>query len=185
MEESKNMIKKASKTTSHWYSGMTFLLRLLAVASASLVVCASALAAPKNSVEVRKDSVEVRMIPGGLPQTDMSAESVTVTVSRYQFQAAMPDHEIEIDRFFGEVRRILAETEAPPEWSRLPWADVPVVKLDITLDGRRFQLACIFGRPECYLPDDASAADKRVASAVQRILNLVAERVSQALGARR
>jgi hypothetical protein len=176
MKESKNMIKEASGTTSHWYSGMTFLLRLLAVAAASLVVCASALAAPDDSVSVQMWS--------GMP-LQRSTESVSVTVSRYRYRGwSEPGNEIEIDRFFEEVRRILAETEAPPEWSRL-YVDAPDVKLDITLDGRRFQLACSSFRSECSLPDNASATDKRVASAIQRILNLVAERVSQALGAKR
>jgi hypothetical protein len=76
-----------------------------------------------------QDSVKIHFFPS-YPPPDRSVEFIELNVSRVG--AATPGRELNIDRYFADVSRVLAENHVPDQWGSVI-VDGSYVKIDIVL----------------------------------------------------
>ena len=124
-----------------------------------------------------EESVKVRYFPS-YPPPDTSAEFVQLSVSRVP--RATPGAERDVDRYIADVKRLLDEAAMPEKWgSVIP--DASWVQIEITLGERKHLLANAYGPDGVKLRPDATATDRRIAAAFQRVLDLTVQRAGRRL----
>lgn len=136
------------------------------VASLGVVLCVMA-AQPVYA----QDSVTVKMNPG-YPIPSASAEFFGLSVTRVP--AAVPGSPQDVDQYFKAVGDQICEGKVPAKWSAVV-VDAPSISVDIRISGATYAYASTYGPQGLVLGANASADDKRVAAAIQKILALTIE----------
>ena len=90
-----------------------------------------------SSVLLAQDRIQIR-IHGGYPPPDRSTEEIQLTVSR--ISPGSPSQQVDVDRYFDRLRKILAENHVPHEWGEIA-VDGPFVQIDISIDKKHFVLS--------------------------------------------
>jgi hypothetical protein len=75
------------------------------------------------------------------------------------------------ENYFGQVRRLLQEGNVPHKWGAVV-VDSSFVKIDIDLGHEKFEIINTYGHGGLRLQDGESPTEKRVAAAVQKIIDL-------------
>ncbi len=118
-----------------------------------------------------QDFVTVRINPG-YPIPSASAEFVSLSVTRVP--AAVPGSPQDADQYFKAVGDQIREGKVPAKWSAV-MVDAPSINVDIRISGATYAYASTYGSQGLVLGANASADDKRVAGAMQKILALTIE----------
>ena len=93
---------------------------------------------------------------------------------------SQPGDERDVDRYIAEVRKLLDDAAVPDSWgSVIP--DASWVQVEVTLGERKHVLANAYGPGGLKLRADATPADRRIAAAVQRVLDLTVQRAGRRL----
>jgi hypothetical protein len=138
--------------------------------SLSMLLTPIAAAAEEDAVKVRFNS--------GYPPPDRSSEFIELNVLRSG--AATPSRDVSIDQYFAVVSNIVTENNLPEEWG-VPAIDAPFVRIDIVLGKRHFTFASTYNATGMILGIDPTENDRRIASALQKVLNLTVEQASSRL----
>jgi hypothetical protein len=93
---------------------------------------------------------------------------------------ATPGAERDVDRYIARVREVLDDASMPATWGSVT-PDASWVQVEITLGERKHVLANAYGPGGVRLRPDATAADRRHAAALQRVLDLTVERAATRL----
>ena len=95
---------------------------------------------------------------------------------------AAPGEDRDVDRYIAEVRALVAQAGIPERWGSVT-PDASWVEIVITLGERKHVLANRYGPGGVRLAPDAAATahDRRVAAAFQRVLDLTVQRASRQL----
>jgi len=127
-----------------------------------------------------QDLVRVRF-HSGYPPPDGSSEFLELSVSRVG--AAVRGREVSVDEYFKAVRKILAENQVPENWGSVV-PDGPFVKVEIVLGDSNFVLANTYDSGRVILHLNATDGDKRVARALQALLNLTIDQARERLSSK-
>lgn len=79
--------------------------------------------------------------------------------------------ELNGQNYFGQVRRLLREGNVPHKWGAVI-VDSASIKIEVHLGDESFEIVNTYGKNGLWLSDGGSEEEKRVAAAVEKIIDL-------------
>lgn len=118
-----------------------------------------------------EDYVRVKYMPG-FPLPNESMETVDIEIKRMPSIPGSP--QVDVDRYFDSVSKILAEDKIRTDWGLLA-IDAPSVRVDISIADKKISLAATYTSKGII--DTAPGPDERPRRALQEILKLTLKRL--------
>jgi len=129
--------------------------RFLIVALFICFACAGQKAMAEDAVLIRGDS--------GYPPVGESSEYWDISVKR--LPPGLMERKLDIDKFFDDIHKIMAEAHVPAKWSGGVVMHAPAIRLRVTLDDVKFDMYAPYDTDGFIPPTPASEDDIKVLAA--------------------